>query len=130
MKTIIIADDSQTARMVTRRCLEIAGCHEATFLEAADGQTALELARGHDADLLITDLNMPRLDGASLLRAIKSSPRLNGLPVLVISSMSSETRIEELIKLGAFAVLAKPISPAAVVEALGKLENSTIMDEK
>jgi two-component system, chemotaxis family, chemotaxis protein CheY len=126
MKTIIIADDSRTARMVTRRCLVIAGCEGTEFLEAADGQAALELVRKYDADLLVTDLNMPIMDGTALLRAVKSSPRHNDLPVMVVSSMSSQARIEELIKLGAFVVLPKPISPAAIMEALEKLENQTL----
>ena len=130
IKTIIIADDSRTARMVTRRCLEIAGFGEAGFLEAPDGEVALEMARNNDADLLVTDLNMPRMDGASLVRAIKSSPRLNHLPVMVISSMSSQAREDELIKLGAFAVLSKPVNPANVMEALEKLSESLTMGEK
>ena len=129
-KIIIIADDSRTARMVTRRCLEIAGWGDADFFEAGDGETALDLVRNHKADLLVTDLNMPRMEGAALLRAIKSSPRLNHLPVLVISSMSSQAREDELLQLGAFAVLAKPVSPAAVLEALKKLDQDLLKDEK
>lgn len=129
MKTIIIADDSRTARMVTRRCLEIAGLDQVDILEAEDGAAALDLVRSHEADLLITDLNMPRMDGMALLRAIKSSPRLNHLPVLVISSMSSQSRELELIKLGAFALLAKPVSPAAIKEALTALEEQPVPEE-
>jgi two-component system, chemotaxis family, chemotaxis protein CheY len=130
MKTIIIADDSKTARMVTRRCLEIAGGEEIEFLEAADGQAALELVRHHNTDLVVTDLNMPVMDGTALIRIIKSSPRLHEIPVMVVSSMSSQTRIEELLTLGAFVVLAKPISPAAVMEALDKLDRHIPTGEK
>jgi two-component system chemotaxis response regulator CheY len=130
IKTIIIADDSRTARMVTRRCLEIAGLGDAEILEAADGQEALDLVKNHAADLLVTDLNMPHMEGSALLRAIKSSPRLNAVPVMVISSMSSQAREHELIKLGAFAVLPKPVSPAAFMEALELLSENSIAGEK
>lgn len=113
-QTIIIADDSATARMVTKRCLEIAGYQEATFLEAETGKQALDLARDRHADLLITDINMPEMDGTALLMRVKSSPKLVDLPVLVISSLSNPAKENELIELGAFAVLSKPISPASL----------------
>ena len=117
-QTIIIADDSATARMVTKRCLEIAGYQEATFLEAETGKQALNLAKDHQADLLITDINMPEMDGKALLMRVKSSPKLVDLPVLVISSLSNPAKENELIELGAFAVLPKPISPADLVAVL------------
>ncbi len=122
IQTILITDDSKTARMVARRCLEIAGYQDAEFLEAADGEKALELAEAHQVDLLVTDLNMPNLDGMALLKLIKANPRLTDLPVMVISSLGNQAKVEELLQLGAFAVLGKPVSPAAVMEALQNLE--------
>jgi two-component system, chemotaxis family, chemotaxis protein CheY len=56
LNSIIVADDSTTARMIIRRCLQIAGCSSAKFLEAHDGGQALELARNNDVDLVVTDL--------------------------------------------------------------------------
>ncbi|MFQ5675210.1 MAG: response regulator, partial [bacterium] len=117
IQNIIIADDSATARMIIRRCLEIAGFVEATFVEAEDGEVALNLAKENKADLLITDLNMPNMDGFTLLKRVKASPRLNALPVLVISSASNEAIDKELIDGGAFAVLNKPVTPASVSQA-------------
>jgi two-component system, chemotaxis family, chemotaxis protein CheY len=120
--TILIADDSSTARMVTRRCLEIAGYHEAEFLSAKDGQEALEIIKKQQVDLLVTDLNMPNMDGGVLLKFIKASPRFNELPVLVISSMGNQAKQEELLQHGAFAVLCKPISPADILQVMQSLE--------
>ncbi len=122
IQTIIIADDSSAARMVTRRCLEIAGYGEARLLDARDGCEALQLLHEHQPDLLITDLNMPQMDGAALLKKVKASPRFHELPVLVISSMSNPVREEELCSLGAFAVLCKPVSPASLSKVLQSLE--------
>ena len=121
-KTIIIADDSATARMIIRRCLEIAGLQDVRFLDARDGAEALELARGNQVDLIITDLNMPKMDGLTLLRHIKASPRLSTLPVLVITSASNKAKDAGLSDLGASAVLSKPISPEEIAEVLEDLK--------
>lgn len=63
---IAIVDDSGTARMFIRRCLEIAGFHEAEIIEAENGRDALEAIRLHPVDLLLTDLTMPVMDGLTL----------------------------------------------------------------
>ncbi|MBU0517734.1 response regulator [bacterium] len=120
-QTIIIADDSATARMFIKRCLEIAGYDSATLLEACDGREALDLAKANQADLLITDLNMPVMDGQSLLKRVKSSPKLVGLEVLISSSLSNPAKEAELKELGALAVLSKPITPAKLMDVLPQL---------
>jgi two-component system chemotaxis response regulator CheY len=123
IKRVLIADDSATARMIIRRCLEITGCNQAEFMEARDGQEALEIARNNSVDLVVTDINMPNMDGVSLLKHIKASPRLNSMPVLVISSASNQARDVELLNGGAFAVVNKPVSPAAVAKAMKNFTN-------
>ncbi|MCG8606058.1 response regulator [bacterium] len=120
--TVLVADDSATARMIIKRCLQIAGCRNSTFLEADSGIQALELATSHGVDLLVTDLNMPNMDGKTLLRRIKASPKLNSLPVLVISSASNQAKESELLSDGAFAVLSKPVLPASVAKKLQDLD--------
>ena len=118
IEKIIIADDSATARMIIKRCVEIAGFFDVQVIEANDGQEALNLAKENPVDLLITDLNMPNMDGRTLLKHVKASPRLNSMPVLVISSASNEAVEKELVELGAMAVVNKPITPTSVSEAL------------
>ncbi len=118
IKKIIIADDSATARMIIKRCLEIAGFFDVQMIEANDGQEALSLAQENQPDLLITDLNMPNMDGRTLLKHVKASPRLNSMPVLVISSARNEAMEKELVELRAFAVVNKPITPTSVSKAL------------
>lgn len=121
IQNVVIADDSSTARMIIRRCLEIAGCIDANFIEVADGKQALEVLRESEVDLLVTDLNMPNMDGHTLLKHVKASPRLTNLPIVVVSSASNEAVRDELMSQGALAVVDKPISPASVAEALKKL---------
>ncbi len=121
MKRIIIADDSGAARMVIRRCLEISGFQEAEFEEAGDGEEAIGLLKEKPADLVVTDYNMPNMNGLELLQRIKSSPRLHEIPVLVITSAANPQKVEELKQMEAFAVLNKPVSPAEMVPAIEPL---------
>ena len=121
MKRIIIADDSATARMFIRRCLVIIGFEDGAIVEAPDGKEALERVKEEPTDLLVTDLNMPVMDGQSLLRRMKANPKLNGIPVLVITSAGNPAKEAELMELGALAVLNKPVSPANLMDVLGPL---------
>lgn len=115
---IVIADDSGTARMVIRRCLSIIGLADADIHEAGHGAEALELLKESATDLLITDLNMPVMTGEQLLKRVKGSPRLTGIPVLVITSAGNQAKETELLSLGAFGVLNKPVSPALLLQRL------------
>ena len=123
IKKIIVADDSATARMIIKRCLEIAGFLDVQVIEAKDGQEALGLAKENHVDLLITDLNMPSMDGRTLLKQVKASPRLNPMPVLIISSAINEAVEKELVELGALGVVHKPLTPTSVSEALQNIND-------
>lgn len=121
MKRIVIADDSATARMFIQRCLEIAGCREATFVEAGNGKEVLSRLKEEPADFVVTDLNMPVMDGETLLKWMKASPSLNSIPVMIITSTGNAAKEKELAGLGAFSILAKPVSPAGLASAIGPL---------
>ena len=121
IKRIVIADDTKTARMFIQRCLEIVGFQDAQFVEACNGKEALSLVKESATDLLFTDLNMPVMDGMTLLKWIKASPKLNDLPVVFITSAGNQAKSAELIKLGAYKVLSKPIVPAVLYEAVKPL---------
>ena len=86
MKRIIVADDSATARMFIKRCLEIIGLGDAEIIEVEDGKQALKAAKEKPTDLLLTDLNMPVMDGETLVKWVKASPKLADMPIVVISS--------------------------------------------
>ncbi len=129
IENVIIADDSSTARMIIKRCFEIAGCGESQFHEAVNGAEALKIAKGKQIDLLVTDLNMPTMDGWTLLKRVKASPKLTELPVIVISSASNAAVKEELLRLGALAVVDKPVAPMKVAEIIQGLNDSQEQDE-
>ena len=118
MKRIIIADDSTTARMFIKRCLQIIGLGDAEIIEAEHGKEALTAAKAQPVDLLLTDLNMPVMDGETLVKWVKASPKLCDLPVVVITSAGNPAKEAQLLELGAHRVLNKPVSPPVMMEAL------------
>jgi len=126
LNTIMIVDDSTTARMITKRCLEIAGFGDSSIIEAVNGEEALKLAKAKPVDIFLVDMNMPVMDGQTLLRKIKTSPKLTSIPVLIISSLSSVEMKKKLIELGAEAVISKPISPQLLLDALSNLKEEDI----
>lgn len=120
MKRIIIADDSATARMFIKRCLQIIGLGEAEIIEAEHGKEALAAAKEQPVDLLLTDLNMPVMDGETLVKWVKASPKLSALPIIVITSAGNPAKEKQLLELGAYKVLNKPVAPPMMMEALGE----------
>lgn len=129
MKNILLVDDSLTARLFMRQCLEIAGCQGADFREAADGRDALEQMRTARFDCVMVDLNMPVMDGATLLKKIKASPKWCATPVVIISSASNPAAEARLLAAGASAVLSKPITPAMIAASMGGIINSKEADD-
>jgi two-component system chemotaxis response regulator CheY len=123
IKNIVIADDSALARMFIRRCLEIAGLGDANFFEASDGSEAIAKMKEIKADMLVTDLTMPNMNGIELMRKISASPRLHGTPVLVVTSAGNEEQRRELMELGVTRILSKPISPPILIEAIQDVNN-------
>ncbi len=118
-RRILIVDDSSTSRMITRRCFEIASGDSVDFYEAADGLAALKLLYEHDVDLIITDVNMPEMDGLAFVWQAKASRRLQSVPIVVLSSMKNEEIECAFVGLGVSEFIQKPISPAKVAELLG-----------
>jgi len=123
MKKIMIVDDSATSRMFVRRCLQtiLADRGEMEYMEAGNGKEALAKLKENPADLAVIDLNMPVMDGATLLRWMKSSPKLTLIPVVVVTSADSPANRDELLKLGAAHVLSKPIAPSKLMPVVHEL---------
>lgn len=121
MKRVVIADDSSTARMIICRCLKIAGLADAAFIEVDNGREALSKAGEENTDLVVSDLNMPVMDGETFLKWMKSNPKTKDIPVIIITSSSSPAIKSNLMSLGALAVIYKPVSPASILDVLKKI---------
>ncbi len=121
MKKIIIADDSALARMFTIRCMEVAGIHDAEYIQAKDGQEVLDLMKEFTPDLLISDLNMPKINGMDLVHHIRSTPQISETPIVIITSAGNSEQRKELIALEVKAILSKPISPKDIIDTITSL---------
>ncbi|MAG14047.1 MAG: response regulator [Spirochaetales bacterium] len=117
---ILIVDDSETSRLIIRRCFEIAGYDNSTYLEAEDGLRAVSILQEQPVDLILSDLRMPRMDGNTLIKKLKMRETTKGIPVVVISSVGNDRNDEELYQEGVKAIIRKPISPKKVAHALGE----------
>ena len=121
-RTILIVDDSETSRMIIRKCFTMTGDEDSTFLEAEDGIHALATLGSIQVDLVVTDLNMPRMDGLTLLRKLRKGEKTRNLPVVVISSMGNDHLDQELRDLAVTAIIRKPLTPGKVRDILGTEE--------
>jgi two-component system chemotaxis response regulator CheY len=118
INVFLIVDDSITARMIIKQCIEIAGFRGRAFIEARNGEEAWQILQHVPVDLIVTDLNMPVLDGWMLLERIKTTAAVSSTPVIVVTSSTNAAQEAELISLGASAVMGKPVSPAEVFRTL------------
>jgi len=122
---LLIVDDSPAMRRVIRRVIDLSGLEIGKHLEAGDGQQALEVLRKEWVDLVITDINMPEMDGEELLLQIRQDPAFSSIPVLVVSTDQSETRLAKMLASGANGYIPKPFAPAALSEQLNRLLGGT-----
>ncbi len=117
--TILVADDSIATRTLQKTLLESAGYR---VLLAEDGYEALQELGGREVDLVVTDIQMPNMDGLELTRTIKSRPALRHLPVVVVTALGSDSDMEAGMAAGADAyVVKKELTRAALVGAIEQL---------
>lgn len=98
---VLIVDDSSTIRRIISRCLERAEVGVTEVFEASDGRKALELLNIKAVDVVLTDINMPNMNGLQLLREMKQSPQWGAIPVLVITSEGGADAVVEAVTRGA-----------------------------
>jgi len=115
-KTILTVDDSAFIRKLLRATLSGQGY---TVAEAEDGVAALEwLAANDRPDLMITDINMPRMDGFGLVEAVRAERRNDGMPILVLSTEASDDKQDRGRLAGADGWLVKPFKPDQLASAI------------
>ncbi|WP_407158155.1 response regulator [Bradyrhizobium sp. STM 3557] len=121
MATILTVDDSPSMRQMIRMTLEPAG-H--SVIEAGDGAQGLAKAQASRPDMVITDLNMPVMNGLDLIRALRKQPTLTGLPIVFLTTESSDGAKQEAKSAGATGWITKPFVPAQLLAVVGKLVRS------
>ena len=117
-KNIMIVDDSASLRQVVCIALQGAGY---VVVEACDGKDALTKLDGRKLHLIISDVNMPNMDGISFVKAAKGLPAYKFTPVIMLTTEASETKKQEGQAAGAKAWVVKPFQPAQMLTAVSKL---------
>ncbi len=115
---VLIVDDSAAIRKILQRVLRQTGMAIRTIHEAGDGEEALEVLKAHPVQLVLTDINMPKMDGIQLLASVKSCPQWRNLPVVMITTEGGETKVGEAVRLGAAGYVRKPFTADQIKEKL------------
>lgn len=118
MPSILTVDDSASMREMVSFTLKGAGFD---VVEAVDGQDAFEKASGRGFDLVLTDQNMPRLDGLQLTKKLRSTARFSKTPILILTTESSDQMKQAGREAGATGWLVKPFNPAKLIEVIRKV---------
>jgi chemosensory pili system protein ChpA (sensor histidine kinase/response regulator) len=114
----MVVDDSVTVRKVTSRLMERQGWKVMT---AKDGVDALEQLQDSDPDIMLLDIEMPKLDGFGVLRALRQDERLKDLPVIMITSRTGEKHKQEALALGVDQFIGKPYLEANLVSTIDEI---------
>jgi two-component system chemotaxis response regulator CheY len=118
---VLIVDDSPAMRAFVRRVMDLSGLDVGRCLQAANGQEALELLRSEWVDVVLTDINMPIMDGEQFVRRVEEDDALRSIPVLVVSTDRSEDRMHRMLTLGAKGYVTKPFLPETLRRQVEKV---------
>ncbi len=118
MHSILAVDDSNSMRQMMSFTLKNAGFN---VVEAVDGQDAWEKASQRDFNLVLTDQNMPRMDGITLTRKLRDDPKFKATPILILTTESSDQMKQAGRAAGATGWMVKPFDPSKLIEVIGKL---------
>lgn len=118
---VLIVDDSSVMRKIVERSLRQAGLELGEVLEASNGAEGLaEVVKGK-FDLILSDINMPAMDGLEFLRGLAGVESAKGVPVVMITTEGSEARVVEALSVGAKGYIRKPFTPEQVKERVAPL---------
>ncbi len=118
---ILVVDDSETVRAVIARTLEMAAVPVRSLREASNGEEALAILQKEWIDIVFSDINMPVMTGVEMISRMQEDELLSTIPVIVVSTEGSKTRMEELMNKGVHAYIRKPFTPEKVKEIIDEL---------
>ncbi len=110
----LIVDDSSVMRKIVERSLRQAGIELAAVLEASNGAEALAVLAENKVELILSDINMPLMDGLELVKQLGGVPNAKGVPVIMITTEGSESHVVEALSAGARGYIRKPFTPEQV----------------
>jgi len=115
----LVVDDFATMRRIVRNLLKESGITNVE--EAEDGAVALNMLKGGKFDFVISDINMPNMNGFDMLRQIRAEPQFKSLPVLMVTAEAKKEDIINAAQIGASGYIVKPFTKAILEEKLGKI---------
>ena len=118
MHSILAVDDSASMRQMVSFTLKSAGYN---VVEAVDGQDAYDKTGARDFDLVLTDQNMPKMDGITLIKSLRTLPQYRGTPILMLTTESSDAMKSSGKAAGATGWLVKPFDPQKLLEVVKKV---------
>ena len=122
---VVIVDDSAAIRKILRRVLLQTEIPIGTIHEAGDGQDAVRILKDNAVNLILSDINMPNMDGIELLRIVKSTSQWSHLPVLMITTEGGQAKVMEALQLGAAGYVRKPFTADQLKEKIIGVVGST-----
>lgn len=116
---ILVVDDSNIVRAVIKKTLDLAGIPVSELYEASNGGEGLQQLKQHWVDLVFSDINMPVMSGVEMFHRMQEDEDLKSIPVVIVSTEGSKTRIDELMRDGIRAYIRKPFTPETLRDVIG-----------
>lgn len=118
---VLIVDDSLPMRIVLKKTIKASGFNVGSFFDAGNGKEALEVLRREWLDLVLTDYNMPDMNGLELLDQMKADEILKTIPVVIVTTEGSQLRVREFMEGGAADYIRKPFTPEEIRNKLSRI---------
>jgi two-component system chemotaxis response regulator CheY len=122
--SVRLGADSSSMRSVIKKTIRVSGFDVGKFLEAADGEEAIEVLTNEWIDIMLTDINMPNMNGLQLIGEMKKDEVFRSIPVVMVTTERSEQKVQEAMEMGANGYIMKPFLPEEIKATL-----STILGE-
>ena len=116
-QTVLLVDDEDTIRIMLKMVLELSGFQ---VYEAADGLQAIEQVKTHHPDIMVLDVMMPRMDGITVCKKLRSQTETADFPIIMFSGKSQEEAVQEGLAAGATHYLVKPAAPTEIISLIKK----------
>jgi len=127
---VLIVDDSATMRAVIKKTIKVSGFNVGQFLEAGDGEQALSVLQEEWVDLVLSDINMPNMNGLELIGRMHADEMLRSIPVVMVTTESGAEKVKQSEELGAVGYIKKPFLPQDIKMTLSSIMGEEIDNER
>jgi len=121
---VLIVDDSSAIRKILMRGLAQTELKRGDVCEAADGVDAIKILEANKVGLVLSDINMPNMDGLQLLTSVRARPEWNGIPIIMITTEGNQAKVMEAVQLGAQGYVRKPFTAEQIKEKISSCLSS------